>query len=82
VRATNRVTSVADAERVAELVTKLETTEASVEELYLARLRDLFSNPDEPRAKLGLLRMAFEGGFRLSCRFEAPELHIIAERAC
>jgi hypothetical protein len=82
VRATNRVSSSEDAERVAELVAELGRSTASVHDLYRARLRDLFSNPDEPRTQLGLLRMAFEGGFRLSCRFEAPELHIIAERTC
>jgi hypothetical protein len=82
VRATNRVSSLEDAERVAELVRELGRSDSSVQDLYKARLQDLFSNPDEPRTQLGLLRMAFEGGFRLSCRFEAPELHIIAERTC
>ncbi|HEY3500282.1 MAG TPA: hypothetical protein VGK73_36575 [Polyangiaceae bacterium] len=82
VRAVNRVTSLDDAKRVAELVSELDGAGASVQELYLKRLQTLFSNPDEPRTQLGLLRMAFEGGFRLSCTFDAPELQIIAERTC
>jgi len=82
VRAVNRVTSLDDAKRVAELVSQIGSSHASVRELYRARLQDLFLNPNEPRTQLGLLRMAFEGGFRLSCTFEAPELQIIAERTC
>jgi len=82
VRATNRVISLDDARHVAELVAELERAGVSVEALYSARLRDLFAKPDEPRTRLGLLRMAFEGGFRLSYCFEAPELQIIAERSC
>lgn len=82
VRATNRVGSIEDAERVAALVSQLGAAATSVQELYRARLQDLFTNPSQTRTQLGLLRMAFEGGFRLSCTFEAPELQIIAERAC
>lgn len=82
VRAVNRVTSLDDARRVAELVSQVGGAEASVQELYRSRLLELFSNPSQPRTQLGLLRMAFEGGFRLSCTFDAPELQIIAERTC
>jgi len=80
VRAVNRVHSAEDAEAVTEIVNKI--TASDIRELYRARLQELFANPSLPRAQLGLLRMAFEGGFRLSCSFEAPQLQIIAERAC
>jgi hypothetical protein len=80
VRAVNRVTSAEDAKRVTEIVEKI--TVSDIKELYRARLQELFANPSLPRAQLGLLRMAFEGGFRLSCSFEAPQLQIVAERAC
>jgi hypothetical protein len=80
VRAVNRVHSPEDAEAVSEIVNKI--TASDITELYRARLQELFSNPSLPRTQLGLLRMAFEGGFRLSCSFEAPQLQIIAERAC
>ena len=82
VRATSRVSSAEDARRVHEIVARLAGPAVSVQELYRARLQQLFENPGLPRAELGLLRMAFEGGFRLSCRFEQSELHIVAERAC
>jgi hypothetical protein len=82
VRAVNRVASPEDVRRVREIVGKLSGSGAEVRELYRARLQELFANPDLPRAQLGLLRMAFEGGFRLSCSFSPPELQIIAERAC
>lgn len=80
VRAINRVSSREDAEAVSEIVQKI--TVSDIKELYRARLQELFANPSLPRAQLGLLRMAFEGGFRLSCVFEASQLQIIAERAC
>jgi hypothetical protein len=82
VRAVNRVSSPSDAERVAEIVTQISSAGDGVRELYRARLIELFRNPTLPRAQLGLLRMVFEGGFRLTCTFHAPELQILAERAC
>jgi hypothetical protein len=82
VRATNRVSSQEDARRVSEIVAQISGSGAAVRDLYRARLQELFANPSLPRAQLGLLRMAFEGGFRLSCSIEQSQLHIIAERAC
>jgi hypothetical protein len=80
VRAVNHVSSTEDAQRVTEIVAQI--TESDIKELYRARLQALFENPSLPRAQLGLLRMAFEGGFQLSCSVAGPELQIIAERAC
>ena len=82
VRAVNRVSSVSDAERVAEIVAQLARAGERVGELYRLRLKELFQDPTLPRAQLGLLRMVFEGGFRLTCTFQAPELQILAERSC
>jgi len=82
VRAVNRVSSLSDAQRVAEIVTQLAGAGDRVGELYRSRLNELFKNPTLPRAQLGLLRMVFEGGFRLTCTFQAPELQILAERSC
>jgi hypothetical protein len=80
IRAINRVASTDDARAVTELVAQI--TSSDIRELYRARLQELFRDPSLPRAKLGLLRMAFEGGFRLSCSVDAAELQIIAERSC
>ena len=82
VRATNRVSSEEDARRVRELVSQIESSGGAVRELYRARLQELFEHPELPRAQLGLLRMAFEGGFRLTCSYERSELQIVAERTC
>ncbi|HSU38870.1 MAG TPA: DUF6272 family protein [Polyangiaceae bacterium] len=82
VRATNRVSSEADARRVRELVSRIESSGGAVRELYRARLQELFEHPELPRAELGLLRMAFEGGFHLTCSYERCELQIVAERTC
>jgi hypothetical protein len=80
VRAVNAVCSAADARRVQETVARISSS--NVKELYRTRLAELFKNPGLARAQLGLLRVAFEGGFRLSCVFEPPRLMIVAERPC
>jgi hypothetical protein len=80
VRAKNRVCSPEDAAAVAAIVTRI--THSDIQELYRARLAELFANPDLPRAQLGLLRLAFEGGFQLSCSVQGHELQIVAERPC
>jgi hypothetical protein len=82
VRATNRVDSQEDARRVSEIVAQIARSGAAVQELYRARLKELFEHPEHPRTELGLLRMAFEGGFRLSCSYDRSELQIVAERTC
>jgi hypothetical protein len=82
VRATNTVASADDARSVVEIVKRLSSSSTKAADLYRARLRELFAQPGASRAQLGLLRLAFEGGFRLRASFEAPLLQIIAERPC
>lgn len=81
IRATNTVSSLEEGRRVQEAITRIATS-PSVTDLYRSRLQELFLNPNLPRAQLGLLRIAFEGGFRLSCTLTGSTLEIIAERAC
>jgi hypothetical protein len=54
----------------------------NVSQLYRTRLRELFDHPEQAETRLGLLRVAFEGRFRLSCAYNPPYFEIIAERAC
>lgn len=54
----------------------------SVAVLYRQRLRELFDDLDHARTKLGLLRVAFEAGFQLVHRYDAPNLEISARRRC
>jgi hypothetical protein len=82
IRATNRVGALDDARKVADLIARISRKGADVRDLYRRRLKELFTNPGLPRTQLGLLRMAFEGGFRLSCNVRGAELEITAERAC
>jgi hypothetical protein len=82
IRATNAVASTDDARHVVAMVARMSEASSNVAALYRARLRELFANPGAPRAQLGLLRLAFEGSFRLSASFEAPLLQIVAERPC
>jgi hypothetical protein len=55
---------------------------SSVTELYRRRLHELFEDADHTQARLGLLRVAFEGGFQLSCHEEGRYLEIAAHRCC
>ncbi|HTA92879.1 MAG TPA: DUF6272 family protein [Polyangiaceae bacterium] len=81
VRTTNTVHSPNDARRVQETVSKISSS-PSARDLYRERLLELFGDPAQHRAQLGLLRIAFEGSFKLSCSFEPPLLEIVAERSC
>jgi anti-sigma regulatory factor (Ser/Thr protein kinase) len=82
IRATNTVTSPDDAQHVLNIVRRMAAKPSNVAELYRERLRELFDKPGTSRARLGLLRLAFEGGLRVSASFEPPLLEIVAERAC
>ena len=81
VRTTSSVHSAHDARHVQETVSRISNA-ASASDLYRERLGELFDDPSQRRVQLGLLRIAVEGGFALSCRFEAPHLEIVAERRC
>ena len=67
----------------ADLVTSTITTAqgAGAEAAYLRRLEELACVSRTPYSRLGLLRILFEGGFDLSCRYEEPLLTIIAHRS-
>ena len=81
VRTTNTVHSPNDARHVQETVSRISNS-PSARDLYRERLTELFRDPSQQRAQLGLLRIAFEGRFKLSCTFEPPLLEIVAERSC
>lgn len=79
IRVKNIARSREDAERVMEIVKEIGSA-PNVRELYRIRQQELFLDPSLPRVRLGLLRVAFEGGFRLSCSYVPPALEITAER--
>jgi hypothetical protein len=81
---TNKVANAADARNVLAIVRRVSAPDAKPAELYRARLQTLFSTPRASRAELGLLRLVFEGGFRLTASFDfdAQLLQIVAERPC
>jgi hypothetical protein len=80
--ATNAVASADDAKSVIDIVARLAAASSAGVELYRARLQELFIDPGMQRARLGLIRLVFEGGFRLSASFDPPLLQIVAERPC
>jgi hypothetical protein len=81
IRVKNPVTSGTDARSVVDAVSRIASS-PDVRDLYRTRLAQLFANPALPRAQLGLLRIAFEGRFRLSCDYHDPFLELVAERIC
>jgi hypothetical protein len=81
ITARNEVASARDALSVKQAIGQISATN-DVMALYRSRLAKLFASPSLPRAQLGLLRAAFEGGFRLSCSYDPPTLSIVAERGC
>jgi hypothetical protein len=81
IEAVNSVAQSDDAHRVESSIASIAGSR-DVAHLYHARIGTLYSDPSLPRTELGLLRAAFEGGVRLSCSFEPPLLHIVAERPC
>ena len=69
-------------DHVAELRARIEQIEAAEdrEALYVGRLAGMLSSP-ETSGKLGLYRVAFEGGFDLRCEIREQVLWIRATRA-
>ena len=58
------------------------STATSIRELYVQRLQQLLTGEGQVQTRLGLLRVAYEGGFKLSYRHDAPRLEIAADRPC
>jgi hypothetical protein len=79
IRTMNGVSSAA---RALEVKQRIETIAGAedVEALFRARLQEMLESPADQRSSLGLLRIAYEGNFRLSCSYEAPVLTIVAQR--
>jgi len=82
IRARNNVECHEDIEQVTGVIAKLSLAQSLAGELYRARLKQLLETPGLARTRLGLLRLAHEGAFRLSCKLETTELEIVAERPC
>jgi hypothetical protein len=79
IRATNRAASEEDVACAARVIEELASSDNATRP-YCSRMAALFRNEDLPRARLGLLRAAVEGGFRLSCTYERPTFTIVAQR--
>jgi predicted component of type VI protein secretion system len=76
----NGVTSPARVKRVAAVIESIASAE-NVAGLYANRLQEMLASPGEPDSRLGLLRIAYEGSFRLDYSFASPLLTITATRA-
>jgi len=69
------------AHEVVSTITRVSSA-TSVRELYIQRLQQLVTGEGLAHTRLGLLRVAYEGGFRLSYAHDAPRLEIAAARSC
>lgn len=74
----NRVHSVQKALAVQERIQHIAAKGAR--ELYVARMLEIMERPSAEATGLGLLRIAYEGSFRLSCEVLGDRLHIQARR--
>lgn len=76
------VSGARDQERVAHVLAEVAAigTASDVQSLYVERLQRLLEHPSADSGGLGLLRIAFEGGFRLSATHEQGLLTITARR--
>jgi hypothetical protein len=81
IRATNEVSSLEAAQAVLASVRAIAQSD-DVRALYRSRLATLFTSPGLTRAQLGLLRVAFEGGFKLEASCTGMSIVIVAERQC
>jgi len=81
IRTENKANWAEGAHEVISTITRLSTA-TSVRELYVQRMQQLLTGEGKSYTRLGLLRVAYEGGFQLSYRHEAPRLEISAERRC
>jgi hypothetical protein len=77
--ATSRMGAREDVESLVRTIARLGNAEAAA--LYRSQLQALMSAPSSERARLGLLRCAFEGGFDLSYDADPLTLRVIAQRA-
>jgi len=70
-------------EEAAKVVELIDTINAAsdVQLLYVQRLTEMAHSPSESASELGLLRIVFEGRFRLTCRYAHPMLRIEATRS-
>lgn len=74
----NRVKSARTAASVAERIKRI--GEKDARELYITRMLEIMQGPNASESGLGLLRIAYEGSFRLSCEVVGDRVHIQARR--
>lgn len=74
----NRVDSSYQARAVRERIERIKTQGAR--ELYVARMLQMMEEPNGIDSGLGLLRIAYEGSFQLSCELLGNQLRICARR--
>ena len=74
----NRVDSTAQADAVRAHIENI--ADKGAREVYVARMMEVMEEPDAHRSGLGLVRIAYEGAFQLSCEVLGDRLHIHARR--
>lgn len=75
----NRVDSPQEARAVRDRIERIRTQGAR--ELYVARMVQMMEEPNAAGSGLGLLRIAYEGSFRLTCELLGNQLRISARRS-
>jgi hypothetical protein len=79
IRTVNGVSSAGRAAAVMERIRAIQACE-DVGALYASRMQQMLLNPSDVESQVGLLRIAYEGNFRLSSSYDGRVLVITAER--
>jgi hypothetical protein len=74
----NRVRSAYGAQAVRQRIERIK--EKGAREMYVARMLEIMQQPGSGESGLGLLRVAYEGAFQLSCEILGDRLLIQARR--
>ena len=75
----NQVATAGDTAEVTEIIHRINRS-PDIQTLYVKRLGEIMDHRVRGQSKLGLLKVACEGGFSLSYRMQADRLQIIAEK--
>jgi hypothetical protein len=80
IRTNNRLS---DVDRARELSDRLRRIGegGSLEGQFVSRITEIMSEPEQPTTALGLLRIAYEGLFRISCNYANATMTVVAARS-
>ena len=80
IRTANRLSDTTRAKALTDRLQKIEET-GDLETQFAARMAEIMDGPAEQSTALGLLRIAYEGLFKLSCTYANATMTVVAARS-